>query len=103
MVNSLKILLMLYSKTEKIAYLYLSLIRFRRLSENLLHHFSNSLLQKVLEAESSPTVCLFCLYSSAEIALNIIKVLFLPKIEVFFGFVYLVAIYNYQSVEGLHV
>ena len=82
MVNSLKKLLMLYSKTKKIAYLYLSLIRFRRLSENLLHHFSNSLLRKVLEAESSPTVCLFCLYLSAEIALNIIKVLFLQKFEV---------------------
>ena len=50
---------MLYSKTEKIAYLYLSLIRFRRLSENLLHHFSNSLLQKVLEAEPSPPFVYF--------------------------------------------
>ena len=81
---------------------------FWRLSENLLHQFSNSLLQKVLEAESSSTVCLLCLYSSAEIALNIIKVLFLEKFEVFFlffffFFVYSVALYNYQSVEGLHV
>ena len=98
---------MLYSKTEKNSYLYLSLIRFRRLwrtsGESFHHLFSNSLLPKVLEAELSPTVCLFCLYSSAEIALNIIKVLFLQKFEVFFGFVCSVAIYNYQSVEGLHV
>ena len=39
--------------------LYLSLIRFRRLSENLLHQFSNSLPQKVLEAESSSTFVYF--------------------------------------------
>ena len=31
-----------------------------------------------------PVNCLFCLYSSAEFALNIIKLLFLQKFEVFF-------------------
>ena len=78
MVNSLKKLLMLY---------HIFIPFFDTLSETFgesFYQFSNSLPQKVLEAESSSTVCLFCLYSSAEIALNIIKLLFLQKFEVFF-------------------
>ena len=38
------------------------------------------------------------IYSSAHIVLNMIKILFLQKFEVFFHFVSLFAIYKHQSV-----